>query len=65
MTADRTDVPKPRPVPTPTSRPFWDGLAAEEVRIQRCDDCGGWVFYPRSRCSHSRISKLGRSWKLA
>ncbi len=49
---------KPRPVPTPTSRPFWDGLAAEEVRIQRCADCGGWVFYPRSRCSHCLSGRL-------
>ena len=42
---------KPLPIPTPTSRPFWDGLEAGEVRLQRCDDCKAWVFYPRSRCS--------------
>ncbi len=42
---------KPLPVPTPVSRPFWEGLAAGKVRIQKCDACGSWVFYPRSRCS--------------
>ena len=28
--------PKPLPTPTPTTQPFWDGLRAREVRIQRC-----------------------------
>jgi uncharacterized OB-fold protein len=66
MTADATTTgpaaaeqpPKPRPVPTPTSEPFWDGLAVEEVRLQHCLDCGGWVFYPRSRCSHCLGDRL-------
>jgi uncharacterized OB-fold protein len=42
---------KPRPRPTTVSRPFWDALRAERVDIQRCDDCGHWVHYPRARCS--------------
>lgn len=41
---------KPRPQPTPVSQPFWDALREERVALQRCDDCGRWVFYPRSRC---------------
>ena len=43
-------VPKPRPEPTPVSRPFWDALREERVELQHCDDCGRWVYYPRSRC---------------
>lgn len=39
------------PVATPTSQPFWDALAQGRVEIQRCDDCGSWVYYPRARCS--------------
>jgi len=38
------------PLISEMSRPFWDGLAAREIRIQRCDDCHGWVFYPRAFC---------------
>jgi uncharacterized protein len=41
---------KPHPVPTPTSRPYWEGLAQHEVRVQQCDACGAWVHYPRHRC---------------
>ena len=43
-------VEKPRPQPTPVSQPFWDALRDERVALQRCDDCGRWVHYPRSRC---------------
>lgn len=42
--------PKPLPQPTPTSRPFWDGLRAREVRIQQCGACHQYIFYPRSNC---------------
>lgn len=45
------DFAKPLPRPTPTSQPFWDGLAANKIMIQHCLDCANWVFYPRSRCS--------------
>jgi uncharacterized protein len=42
---------KPVPVPTPTSAPFWDGVRDGVVKLQKCSDCGAWVFYPRDRCS--------------
>jgi uncharacterized OB-fold protein len=32
------------------SQPVWDALRDERVQLQRCDDCGRWVYYPRSRC---------------
>jgi len=38
------------PVPTPETQPFWDGCAANELRIQRCDDCTRYYFYPRPSC---------------
>ena len=41
----------PMPQPTPTSAPFWQGLAEKRVLLQKCADCGTWVFYPRSHCS--------------
>lgn len=46
------------PDPTPTSQPFWDALDHQRVEIQRCDDCEGWVYYPRSRCSHCLSANL-------
>jgi uncharacterized OB-fold protein len=49
---DRSSVAKPRPVPTPTSQPFWDALRHERIVVQHCAACGGWVHYPRNRCSH-------------
>ena len=52
------DFAKPLPVPTPTSRPFWDGLNAGKILIQRCADCSTWVFYPRSRCSNCLSANL-------
>jgi len=44
------DFEKPLPIPTPTTAPFWEGLNAGVVRIQRCSSCSTWVFYPRNRC---------------
>lgn len=41
---------KPRPHPIDVTRPFWDGLNEDRVRLQRCDDCQTWVYYPRRRC---------------
>lgn len=34
------------------SRPYWEGLALGELRIQRCKTCSKAVFYPRSICPH-------------
>jgi uncharacterized OB-fold protein len=51
-------VDKPRPAPTPVSQPFWDALRDERVVLQRCDDCGRWVYYPRSRCPSCLSDRL-------
>lgn len=49
---------KPLPIPTPASQPFWDGLKAHQVRLQRCADCAHWIFYPRLQCSHCASPNL-------
>lgn len=41
---------KPLPHPTETSRPFWDGLREHRVRLQQCEACGHWIFFPRAHC---------------
>jgi uncharacterized OB-fold protein len=57
--ADESDaLPKPRPLPTPVSQPFWDALREERVDLQRCDECNRWVFYPRSRCPSCLSDRL-------
>lgn len=40
----------PVPEPTPETLPFWEGTAAGELRIQRCNDCAKFYFYPRPYC---------------
>ena len=42
---------KPIPKPTPETRPFWEGCAADELRLQHCGDCGHVQFPPRKLCS--------------
>ncbi len=39
-----------RPLPTPETKHFWDGTAAGELRLQRCDDCSNVYFPPRPFC---------------
>ena len=45
------------------SRPYWEGLAQGELRIQRCNTCAKAVFYPRSICPHCHGNSL--SWIVA
>ncbi|HZS79050.1 MAG TPA: Zn-ribbon domain-containing OB-fold protein [Ktedonobacteraceae bacterium] len=45
------------------SRPYWEGLAQGELRIQRCDACSRAVFYPRSICPYCHSRSL--SWIVA
>lgn len=40
------------------SRPFWEGLAQGELRIQRCVTCAKAVFYPRSICPYCHCDQL-------
>lgn len=52
---------KPLPQPTSTSQPFWDGLKAHEVHIQQCEECGHWVFFPRTHCPECGSDRL--TWR--
>ncbi len=40
-------MPKPMPVPTPTTAPFWNALSEHKIRIQYSPSTGRYVFYPR------------------
>jgi len=41
---------KPVPVVNPWAKPFWDAAAQERLSIQKCPDCGKYIFYPRLAC---------------
>jgi uncharacterized OB-fold protein len=30
--------------------PFWEGIAAHELRLQQCAGCGTWIWGPQWRC---------------
>ncbi|MEH7378856.1 Zn-ribbon domain-containing OB-fold protein [Bacillus sp. JJ1533] len=53
----------PGPTVTPITKPFWDAVARNEFILQKCEDCGKWVFYPRSHCPHCWSNHL--EWKPA
>jgi uncharacterized protein len=38
------------PVPTPETKPFWQGTQQGELRLQRCDACQHVYFPPRPFC---------------
>lgn len=52
---------KPLPLPTPISQPWWDGLKAHTVRLQQCDACAHWIFFPRAHCPACASQAL--SWR--
>lgn len=45
---DLTKIPVPQP--TPETQHFWEGTLANELRLQRCDDCTHVYFPPRPFC---------------
>lgn len=43
---------RPKPVPTPETKHFWEGARAGELRLQRCRRCDKAYFPPRPCCPH-------------
>lgn len=52
---------KPFPIPTPDSRPFWNGLAEQKILLKHCRQCDHLFHYPRITCPHCLSSDL--EWK--
>jgi uncharacterized protein len=48
---------------TPLSAPYWQALDHEQIRLQKCCDCGRFVFYPRSHCPFCASRSL--EWAIA
>jgi hypothetical protein len=56
-----TDVVAPeRPVPHPSAltRPFWDACADGRLVVQRCAECGRYVFTPQEFCRYCSSTSL-------
>jgi hypothetical protein len=47
----------------PDAAPWWEGIARNELRYQRCAHCSAAIFYPRSVCPTCLSS--GLSWHKA
>jgi len=49
---DRLNKPGlPVPQETDLSRPHWEGCRRGELLVQRCEDCGHYVFTPELACT--------------
>ncbi|MBI3538642.1 MAG: Zn-ribbon domain-containing OB-fold protein [Chloroflexi bacterium] len=46
------DYTKPLPTPDPVTKPFWDSVKAHALQLQKCANCGRFIFYPRAVCPH-------------
>lgn len=40
-------------------QPYWDGLLAGELRLQRCGSCATWIWSPQSVCGTCYSFDLG------
>ena len=45
---------KPLPVPDRDSLPFWEGVRAGDLRVQRCQGCGAYRWPARAICNRCR-----------
>lgn len=50
MTSKSPPAAKMVPIPTPATKPFWEGTQAGELRVQHCKACDARFLYPRIRC---------------
>lgn len=54
---------KPLPRQSPINQPYLEGCNGDELRLQRCQGCGRYVFYPRVGCPYCGSGALG--WERA
>jgi uncharacterized OB-fold protein len=58
MADENKAIRKPLPEMTPINQPFWDGAKAGKLVMQKCKDCGSWIFCPRPICVECNSDKL-------
>ena len=52
------EFPKPLPEVTPVTKPFWDAAAQKKLVMQKCGECGAWVWCPRPLCGECGSDRL-------
>jgi hypothetical protein len=52
------DYVKPLPQADPITQPFWESVKAHAMRVQRCNACGRFVFFPRALCPNCFSDRL-------
>jgi uncharacterized protein len=59
MTTASTEYAKFLPEGIPSSQmPFWESLKAKAVQVQRCDNCGAYLYIPKDICNHCHSEQL-------
>jgi hypothetical protein len=48
----------PLPRPTTISQPYWDACQNERLTVQKCSDCGSYVFIPQPCCGECQSEEL-------
>ncbi len=48
-----------QPMMSMDAQPYWDGLQAGQLRVQRCGDCGTLRHYPRPMCPACQSFEVG------
>lgn len=57
----KTEYPTgPVPCDVPVERPYWESCREHAMRIQACDDCGNYRFYPGYVCD--RCGSTALTW---
>ena len=55
------------PEPTPETKDFWDGCQKGELRLQKCNECGGGSYFPPRpfcpRCGSRSVQSYAASGK--
>jgi uncharacterized OB-fold protein len=70
--APKAERRRPAPIPDLQTQPYWDGVAAGQLQLPRCDDCDRYVQPWMPRCPGclradlrwSTISGRGTVWSL-
>lgn len=54
-------APRPMPVATDATRPFWEAANEHRLVVQQCTGCGKRQYFPRAFCRHCLSDVL--DWK--